>query len=219
MSDSCTPERFLRDVQKHEIQVIRDDGVNRHIRFKRPGSSSYYFDLVTWPGTLCCTGDMGTYVFQRTHDMFAFFRTEARPGELRINRSYWSEKLVATDCNGRRGGSVFEYIPEVFERVVKEKLVQWWRDYDLTTEQRRALRKAVEIDVLDCANDGEVRACDAAVWFSKKIGRHVFEFRNFWETNLSDYTFHFTWCCYALIWGIHQYDQHVAAQAEPAAAN
>ena len=91
MSDSCTPELFLRDVQQHQIQVIRHDGVNRHIRFKRPGSMSYYFDLITWPGHLCYTGDMGTYVFRRMDDMFEFFRDDrchATLGGLYINCSY-----------------------------------------------------------------------------------------------------------------------------------
>ena len=95
--------------------------------------------------------------------------------------------------------------------------MQWWREYEMTTAERRELRNAVELDVLDLANDGEAQASGAASGFSEKIAGHVFEFRDFWETNLCDYTFHFTWCCYALAWGIQQYDQHITATAEPAA--
>ena len=29
---------------------------------------------------------------------------------------------------------------------------------------------------------------------------------DFWEVNLYQYTYHFVWCCYAIVWGIHQYD-------------
>ena len=39
MSDQCTEERFLRDVANHEMTIIRDEGVNRHIRFKNPGGA------------------------------------------------------------------------------------------------------------------------------------------------------------------------------------
>lgn len=77
MNYECTEERFLKDVAKHEMTVIRDDGINRHLRFKNPNDSSYWFDLITWPGTLCIDGDCGTYVFKRTPDMFQFFRTDS----------------------------------------------------------------------------------------------------------------------------------------------
>src|SRR5690348_13144744 len=99
--DNCE-QWFLKDVSTHEMIVIRDDGANRHIRFKRPGTSCMYFDLITWPGYLCYTGDMGTYVFSRLEDMFEFFRTDRdynkRKGrELSINPKYWGEKLQAVD--------------------------------------------------------------------------------------------------------------------------
>lgn len=67
-------ETFTRDIAKHEIEVIRDDGVDRHLRFRRPGTMSMHFDILTWPGYLCYTGDMGSYVFRRTEDMLEFFR-------------------------------------------------------------------------------------------------------------------------------------------------
>ena len=86
-----------------------DNGVHRHIRFKKPGTMCMYFDLITYPGGLLYTGDMGTYVFVRLQDMFEFFRTSNQDGwvkemglTLYTNHSYWSEKLVATDCSGRR---------------------------------------------------------------------------------------------------------------------
>lgn len=48
---ACTEQDFLKDVREHEMIVIRDDGVNRHIRFKRPQEGAYWFDIITWPGT------------------------------------------------------------------------------------------------------------------------------------------------------------------------
>lgn len=90
MSATCTEERFLRDVAKHEMTVIRDDGVHRHIRFKQPDSGMMFFDLITWPGFLCYCGDMGTYVFQRTQDMFGFFRKNGRLDG--IDRRYWPKR-------------------------------------------------------------------------------------------------------------------------------
>lgn len=98
----CSIERFSKDTATHEMTVLRDDGVYRHLRFKGPGSSAYCFDLVTWTGHLAITGDMGANMFCRLDDMFEFFRTDRLHGGHTINPGYWSEKL---QCAGERDGA------------------------------------------------------------------------------------------------------------------
>ena len=66
--------RFLEDIKDHRLTVRVNRGTDRHLHFSKPGSIDQSFDLVTWPGHLCYTGDMGTYVFERLPDMFTFFR-------------------------------------------------------------------------------------------------------------------------------------------------
>ena len=90
MSDPKFRETFERDIGKHEMQIIRDDGVFRHVRFKRPDTICMYFDLITWPGCLCYTGDMGTYVFQRLEDMFVFFRRYPDYEQGNMSMGYWA---------------------------------------------------------------------------------------------------------------------------------
>jgi hypothetical protein len=34
-----------------------------------------------------------------------------------------------------------------------------------------------------------------------------FAFSDFWEHDLTDFTNRYTWCCYALAWGVSQYDK------------
>jgi len=217
-----TEQEFLRDVAQHEMQVLMDNGVYRHIRFKQPGTVCMHFDFITYPGHLVYSGDMGCYVFSRLYDMFEFFRTDRKYAErsgrqLAINLSYWSEKLEAVDGN-RRSGAAKEYSPEKFERAVKEQLVTWWRESNLTREQRRELRQEVEYEVLDKSHDGDVRAYDAAHGFHHTIGSHKFMFRDWWDHDFTDYTHRFKWCCYALAWGIKQYDDaKAAAQTTPPA--
>ena len=79
--------RFLGDIKDHTLQILRDEGVYRHIQVKSPGSYCYAFEVITWPGWLCYTGDMGSYTFQRLNDMFEFFRRDPRSddGHLFIN--------------------------------------------------------------------------------------------------------------------------------------
>src|SRR5690606_1795679 len=95
----------------HEMTVLLDDGLYRHLRFARPDSYCMSFSLVTWPGYLAYSGDMGNFVFTRLPDMFAFFR-----GPLdSMSRDYWAEKCVAADTSdGIRRFSV-----ELFQGAVK----------------------------------------------------------------------------------------------------
>jgi hypothetical protein len=215
MPEENTQASFLRDVANHVATVIRDDGVYRHVRFKNPGTSAYYFDLVTWPGYLAYSGDMGCYVFSRLNDMFEFFRDD-RPeeGKIRINLSYWSEKLQAVDGNRRAGGAK-AFCEEKFTKVIKEQLVCWMREDGLDRDGRRELRKAVTEDVLDRIDSGDEHySYQAANEFSVEIDGNEFRFEDLWDHDFTDYTSHFVWCCYALAWGIQQYDTLKAANPE-----
>jgi len=210
-------ESFLRDVAAHQMKILRDDGLYRHIRFKRPDSGCMYFDLVTWPGLLCYTGDMGTYVFSRVQDMFEFFRMDKsdwnfNKNGLSINPGYWSEKLQAVDGN-RHQASCMEFDEDRFRRVVNKYRVEWMRSGNLNKEERRELWEAVESEVLGELDNSGMRAQIAANDFHHMIGDHEFCFIDFWDHSFTRYTTHFLWCCYALAWGIAQYDKHMEEQA------
>lgn len=130
-------ERFKRDTAKHELTVLHDDGLYRHLRLMEPRSSHHWFEIVTWPQSLTIRGDMGSYTFSRAQDMFDFFRRSAWAGEP--NLQYWEEKLDSTDIHsGAR-----EYSEELIRQHI-ETDVQAWADDDLT---ERLLRKAEELDI------------------------------------------------------------------------
>jgi hypothetical protein len=220
---------FLRDVADHKLIVLRDDGVSRHIRFKRPDTSCYHFDLITWPGILCYTGDMGTYVFQRTTDMFEFFRQDreynaSKGRALSINLSYWTEKLIAVDGN-RGGGKVKEFNEKKFKRVINGYRLQWIRDAKesgaLDKDGRRELWEAVDDEVLGALEDGEYRATCAAYDFhhvdAGDTQRRGWQFDDLFEHDFTEYTHSIVWCCYALAWSIEQYDLFKGQPVEVAA--
>lgn len=52
-------ERFTKDVAGHVMTVLHDDGLYRHLRFVQPDRSGYWFEIVTWPGSLAVRGEMG----------------------------------------------------------------------------------------------------------------------------------------------------------------
>lgn len=228
MTDACTEDRFLKDVSGHVMTIVRDDGVNRHVRFRRTDSSSYWFDLITWPGTLCIDGDMGTYVFRRLHDMFEFFRIGRgdwnynRNGGLSINPGYWSEKLQAPDPRDAE-----EFSPEKFKQHVKERFDAWVEEfkpddeYDPDEEKREfAARKddlwdQIEEDILYYAEcDDEREAYEAARQFEPNDPEvRRFDFEDAWEWRCREFKFHFIWCCYAIAWGVDAYDKATGSAA------
>lgn len=211
----CPEARFLADVAEHQMEIIHEDGVHRHIRFKKPGTGCMYFDLITWPGHLCYTGDMGTYVFCRLNDMFEFFRTDReymrlRDGQtLAINPGYWGQKLLAINRSGDEG-RYREFDEEAFVRAVLKDLVRWIRSHshETTKDERRDLWDAVVSGVIGAESDsGGYRMQIAAYDFHHRVNdRRNFYFQDFWEHNFTDFTHGFIWCCYALAWGISRYD-------------
>lgn len=216
---------FLKDVSDHVMTVIRDDGKHRHIRFADPATMCMHFDLITWPGYLCYTGDMGTYVFSRLADMFEFFRTDRdstwlkRKGlTLGINPQYWGEKLQATD----RHDGFRRFSEDKFNAAIMRRLFEWIRENrdETTKEERRELWEAVHSEVLDADGDsgGHRKQCAAHDFGHQVHPGLYFRFNDFWETNVEEYSGRFMWCCYALAWGIKTYDEAKALQVEGVSA-
>ena len=213
-------QEFLPYVAKHEMKVLHSDGLYRHLRFKEPGDSCYWFDLVTIPGKLIYTGDMGTYVFSRLDDMFAFFRTDreyahAKGRQLGINPGYWAEKLLAVD--GNRKGSFEEFDPDAFTRVINEYRVRWMRNARengrLSKDDRRELWEAVDDEVLSRVDYHGEEVMRTAYEFSWNcVGtKNRWQFDDLFEHRFTRYTRTFLWCCYAIAWGIQQYDKTTAS--------
>ena len=161
--EEAARERFARDTAEHALTVLHDDGVYRHLRLQKPGTSVYFYDLTTWPGYLAISGDAGHYLFARLYDMFEFFAeqpggesVDAAPAsrkhvvEGRINPGYWAEKL-----RGPREDSTRRYSPELFTTLVGEWCEQTCEE--LEEDEAAGLRAAVAEQLLsghpDAADD------------------------------------------------------------------
>jgi hypothetical protein len=194
-----TADTFLKDVAKHEVRILRDDGVYRHVRVKQPDTYNMQFDVVTYPWHLCYSGDMGTFVFHRLEDMFEFFRGKDR----RINPDYWSEKCVAID----RPDGMRAYSTAKAKDAVLYDVKQFGENWHLSKAKQRDLMAAVTDRVLIAVDDGRdelVRTAQEFKWAVGSTEHDVFPY--FWETNFEEWTGRFLWCCHALPWAIAHYD-------------
>jgi hypothetical protein len=192
--------QFRDDVASHQMTVLRDDGLYRHLRFAHPGTYCMSFDVVTWPGYLTYSGDMGCYVFTRIQDMFEFFR---RDDPSKMDRGYWAEKCVGAD----KPDGVRRYSEDLFREAINSRFDDFVDAAALSDDERDDLWRAIEDDVLpngDNIHDA-IRAASNFYWLDAQHVRHEV-FTNFWDCRLEDYTPRFVWCCYALPWAVARYD-------------
>lgn len=111
-------ERFTRETAQHEMTILHDDGLYRHVKFMDPKNSGYWYELITAPNSLTFRGDGDSFVFHRERDMFGFFRSNPDRSTHRISPGYWAEKLTSNrDC-------VKVYSREKFDRHVADILAE-----------------------------------------------------------------------------------------------
>ena len=195
MADREVAERFKKAVAEHELTIVSEAGLFRHITLKNPKTFNYHFHIVTWPGYLAISGDAGSYVFARLPDMFQFFRGDG------INPGYWSEKLQAVD----RSGGYHEFSPEMFRDAIKSDFEGWYFEDD--DQKAKAWAALQESDLADDSEpESQESAVSAALNYKCPITGN--RFNDFWDHHLQDYTFRFLWCCHAIQWAIVQYDSH-----------
>jgi hypothetical protein len=234
-------ERFEVDTAKHELTILHDDGLYRHLMFKQPGTSYCWFELITAPWSLTFRGDGQSFVFSREKDMFGFFRSNPDRLTMRISPDYWAEKLTSSRDAAKA------YSREQFDQSVADHLAEaeeeWpgvtaaWKsetdessDYDLDYEEvaRQALsdfeygaKTKVECS---CRQSLEIDADDITPsdWLQKHAGhartkRRIdgFRFTDTWEWNLADFDWWYLWACHAIVAGIAQYDKAKAEAARP----
>ncbi len=175
--------QFAKDVENHQMKVLVDNDLHRSLLFKHPDTGNQYFRINTWPHHLCISGDMGTFVFSRLPDMFEFFRGDKEP-----NLGYWSEKLEAGTAEKHSESRAREVILKQAEDAGLEP-------EDLEYAKLRIARMEL---------DSEFGFYNEVMnWPEHSLGFSI-------DTDdigcCKEYTYHFTWCCRAIIWAIQQYD-------------
>lgn len=183
--------RFNGDVDQHEMQILLDEGVYRHLRFKAPDAGMYWFDILTSPGMLTIRADMGTYVFARELDMFDWF------GTAYVNAGYWAEKVKAADPNS----GIERFDEDIFRRWIIQDF--WERRTEYEPEKAKQIWADIRDSIFDdYASRHSAEACHEIVG---KFRSYDFQYHDDWEQNWNGYSAQFLWCCHAIIAGIRDY--------------
>jgi hypothetical protein len=195
-------DRFLRDVRDHKMTIELDQGLHRCIRFGRTrAASAYHFRLVTWPGHLSISGDMGDYTFSRLHDMFTFFRFAGPEYDKtdRINVGYWDEKLTSVCKSGGRE----ELDEEAYTDAVRRCLNSHINGMSLS-DAKRVMRDVRWDNLLEAPSSVREAQDRIYAWRCPVTGNCPFA--EFWNYRITKASYHLVWCLRAIQWGIKQYD-------------
>lgn len=195
---------FQQGTKGHQLTVLHEDGLYRHLRFRTPGNdSSYGYDLITWPYNLTIrAGWTFTFSIDATEDMLDLFRRTSFPGE--INPSYWQEKVTA----GR--DQIDTFSEELLKKEIEDTVQQWEQGSPVA-----GLREAVQEHFfgewpeynLEYREEGN-RALHDFSFTPKdaKSGGCPYVFDDWSEWRLTEYSPGFLWSCHAIRHGVTLYD-------------
>jgi hypothetical protein len=228
-------QSFAADTKSHELTIELDEGLHRHLKVRNPETGFGWYEIVTWPGSLTISGDMGTFTFSRTDDMLGFF------GEGKINPRYWMEKLGAPSWDAR------EALATQFTEESLTEWIQWWRDQvikdDLTDNEgsldaaaAAAFTEAVEEQLLSrtdsVEDEREARSLLSSFEFDWKqpeidwkdpeagqgglVGDATISLGDdLYETDLREWRHQYLWCCLAICHAVKLYRAQTATVSAP----
>lgn len=191
---------FLEDVKNHNMKIIHEDGLYRHIEFRNTnGSSNQSFAIMTWPYFLCIHGDMGDYVFTGPKDMFELFYTN----DLIDYDSFAGKRFV---CGGREG--VTEFSRDEIKKFFKSEAIQYAREIENPAKRAEFYREAIEEieDQLLRSPNLEDAVEDLIYW---EYGSDL-PFCSYFDVDCMKVpTHHFAWCCNAVVWAVEWYNHQL----------
>lgn len=199
-----TLEKFLDDVKNHEITIHQNNGVYRHLEFKKTDNSNPYFNITTFPNHLVITayidGLSYALVLSRRYDMFDYFRDYFRDGNLKIFPELWSEKIKSTS-NEAKIASCSEFNIDKVKKLAKDDLREYLKNQKVSKADRDALNEKFESEILNAEDEYEIVAAIRNFYFND------FEFVDFWGGGYRKYRYEYIWLCYAIVWGIKKFDE------------
>lgn len=186
----------------HTMTVLHDDGPYRHLRFSAPAIRSWSWDIVTWPGALVISGDIGDgWQFTGAPDMFDFFQPFA--GRHRINPVFCVEW---TPARLRRAATVFS--PRRLERAVRAELA----GRGLTEEQQfDALGAMDAAGVFGIDDRGAALKALEGPW---PAGAAVVDLSDVSELDIDEWNPQFLLALFAIEFGVERYRDHEASIAD-----
>ena len=185
-------ENAAKAFANHVVTVELEQGLYRHYRCAKPGTGTYAFHIVTFPGRLIVSGDIGNMAWSRCPDML-----EWAAGAIG-STGYFAEKTWGSI-------EVREWSEDACREVVEQEHKDHIDDQAVTnTEGRSVAEVAKDTEKANEIRDRLLRRIDD--------GEHAFAtayYESDWYggdfPNVSQYTAEFLWCREAVRWFLKSY--------------
>lgn len=198
---SNAARQFAAETSDHEMTVLHDDGLYRHIRFGKPGTELWSFSLITWPHHLAIAGDVGAgWTFSAREDMIDFFGSRRSNG---VNLAYWWEKLPASQRTAARAFS-----EDRLFRMATDEITGWGmatRDWAEAVEQLRFLWEHEGGHEQAYRDIVEGFTWTPSITNSEVISGTPMRIQDSDEWDAEDFDHHYQLACHAIAYGAGRY--------------
>lgn len=204
--------RFDRETKGHKLEVLHNEGLHRHLRMRNPAHSSYWYEVITWPGNLAIRGDYGeSYVFTRATDMFEWFAHYlGKKGSISINPQYWAEKLSSHDVSRKYDQDVFrENFKQQAEHLIEGQTIK----PDQVERFRYEIETFLENEIYHDASSA-IHAVESFQFWNNEDHEHSFRYNDEaigfddayeWIAGCTVYEWSYLWACHAIMLAIREY--------------
>lgn len=201
-----TRERFAVETRDHQMTVLLNQGIYRHLRFRGTKNYAYWFELITGPRFVLFRGDGDSYVFSNNdEDMFRSFRNGIlRNGTIEPDPGYWTQKLASSE-------QAEKWDEDEFRNALEEMVTEYGNDGTVPPEHMGDFRKEVAywIDGEDLSTpELAIKHMEDFHWRYDGHARPVlFEESWEWIAPCKSYDWWYLWALHAIPWGIQRFDE------------
>lgn len=211
MHEDRAVKQALDQTTGHRIEIVRDDGDYRHLRFRNPlWGITWGFDLITWPQHLTIAGDLGvrTFVWNNADALRLF-----RPGLDEF------EYIAGKVAGGR--AATMAWSREAFESMLRDAGKEWIESYGASADLDAAIEAVIAerparyddaVSSVEANLDGahfEGTVTDDDLGTATDTHRFSMEGSSIWDCRAYDPQFIIQ--VTAIIIGVRLYDEHMAA--------
>lgn len=175
-------ENAAKAFADHVVAVELEHGLHRHYRCGKPDSGVYAFHIVTFPGRLIVSGDIGDMAWTRCDDMLNWAMGAVHSTGYFAEKVWHSFKVKQFDGDMAR---------EAIEQEYKD------RAEDVEGEEEKEALEEVRDEILMAIEDGAENRFYAAYADSDWYGGEF--------PSVDNYTAEFLWCREAVAWFLKWY--------------
>lgn len=219
-----TTETFIKSTEDVEIEVLLDNGIYRHLKFKSPSSSIVDFEICTYPDHLVISGDHGCFTFKEKGDLFNFFRRDVvlcGTPSIPTHDDYWTSKVISESTivggiHETNANVISATLDQCVKDAISEGLTFWESAVQENYDDYDDFISSVKDELEDAISSIDVNNFEwlTLIEFESEIASGLKPFSELSYDCGKELTHQFQYCCKAIVWGIHVFEEKKGASVE-----